>query len=123
MSLLQNEEFLKHLREDLQDFININSGSVDDPRFMWEAVKGCIRNVTISFSSKLNKTRKQRIESLENEIAATENEMTSNVTPRNLRMRQLLLNELSDLLRQEAEFQMHRARQNIILTVLDRVVF
>lgn len=54
-SLLQNDTFIREMKVELEEFMKINGPSVDDPRVLWEAVKGCIRNKTISFASYLNK--------------------------------------------------------------------
>ncbi len=111
-TLLQNDIFKQELIDELNDFININMASVDDPRVLWDAVKGCIRNKTISFASHLNKARKRRTEFLETEIAELERGMLNNISSESIRKRQNLLNELSCLLRQQAEFIIHRTRQN-----------
>lgn len=62
-SLLKNEDFFK---ERLNTFLEINIGSVDDPRFLWDAIKGCIRDSSTAFSSHLNISRLSRIVELEN---------------------------------------------------------
>lgn len=53
-TLLQNDTFKPELEAELDEFIKINSSSADDSRVLWDAVKGCIRNKTISFASILN---------------------------------------------------------------------
>ena len=111
-SLLQNDIFIRELEAELEEFIKINGPSVDDPRVLWDAVKGCIRNKTISFASNLNKSKKHRINCLESEIAALEQEMLSNFSSENICKRQKLIDELNSLLRREAEFTIHRTRQN-----------
>lgn len=61
----------QELEAEFDVFIKINVSSVNGPHLLWDANKGCIRNKTISFASKPNKTRKNRIESLE--IAVVDN--------------------------------------------------
>lgn len=111
-SLLQNNVFITELEAELKDFIFINSASVDDPRALWDAIKGCIRNKTVSFASNLNKNRKRRIDFLETEIAAIEQSMLNDMSPENMNKRQKLLDELNSFLRQKTELIMHRTRQN-----------
>lgn len=79
-SLLSNVNFMKTLSNVFEFFISVNQYSVDDPRIIWEAVKGCIWNTTISFASQLNKTKKLKIEMLESEIAALQQEMATKTT-------------------------------------------
>ncbi len=79
---------------------------------LWDAIKGCIRNKTLSFASNLNKNRKRHIDSLEAEIVAIEQNILNDISPENTNKRQNLLDELSSLLRQKPEFIMHRTRQN-----------
>lgn len=110
-SLLQNDIFKNELREELDFFISVNKPSVSDPRILWEVVKGCIRNKTISFASRLNKEKNNRVHLLETEIALIEQKMLTHITQENIKKRHELLEELSELLRQKAEFQIHRTRQ------------
>lgn len=37
------------LKKELSWFIEANAGSIDDPRFLWDAPKGCIRSSSISY--------------------------------------------------------------------------
>lgn len=48
-TLLQNETFLKEMKEQLDEFIAINKSSVNDAGILWEALEGCIRDKTIGF--------------------------------------------------------------------------
>lgn len=75
-------------------------------------LKGASRNKTKSFASNLNKSKTHRINCLESEIAALEQEMLNNTSPENICKRQKLFDELNSLLRREAEFTIHRTRQN-----------
>lgn len=111
-SLLQNNIFLGELKAELDEFIKINSPSVNDPRVLWDAVKGCIRNKTISFASNLNKSKKHCINCLESEIAALEQVMLIDTSLENISKRRKLLEELNSMLRKEAEFSIHRTGQN-----------
>uniref|UniRef100_A0A3B4V253 exodeoxyribonuclease III n=1 Tax=Seriola dumerili TaxID=41447 RepID=A0A3B4V253_SERDU len=71
-SLLKNEDFLYFLRRNLNIFININVGSVDYPRFVWDAIKGSIRDSSITYSSHLNKNRIKKITELETTLTQLE---------------------------------------------------
>lgn len=56
-TLLINAEYCTYFREAFKLFISENIGSTNDPQILWGAIKGCIRNSAISYSSHLNKTR------------------------------------------------------------------
>lgn len=114
-TLLQNEIFLKEMKEHLDEFIAMNKLSVNDPGILWEALKGCIRDKTIEFASNLNKSRVQHIQKLEKDISEVENMMTLNVTPELVLKRELLSKDLNHLLTHRAYFLMHRTRQNYYL--------
>lgn len=64
----QKWRFLLFSQKKLNTFNDVNAGSVDDPRFVWDAIKGCIRDSSISFSSHLNKSRRNKINELENTL-------------------------------------------------------
>lgn len=111
-SLLQNEEFCTFLRTNLKTFIEINSGSVDDPRFLWDAIKGSIRNSAISFSSYLKEKRLKKISELEDILARLESELQNTQVDALLGKISVTKTELNSLLRQRAEFLIHRTRRN-----------
>ncbi len=50
--------FCSQYRNKFAEFIEINQGSVDDPRTHWNAVKGFIRNNSISYASSEKPTQK-----------------------------------------------------------------
>lgn len=111
-TLLQNEIFLKEMKEHLDKFIAMNKPSVNDPGILWEALKGCIRDKTIRFASNLNKSRLQHIQKLEKDISEVENMMTLNVTPELVLTRELLRIDLNNLLTHRADFLVHSTRLN-----------
>lgn len=80
--------------------------------FFWGALKGFIRNTTISFSAYQNKTRLEKINQLETKLFDLEN--THQVCPSDDIKVSLdaTRSELNALLRQRAEFLMLRARRN-----------
>lgn len=111
-SLLQNKEFCAFFRNSLKTFIEINTGSVEDPRFLWDAIKGSIRDSTISFSSYLKKNRLKKINELEITLAQLESVRQNTQTDALLREISATRTELNSLLRQRAEFLIHRTRRN-----------
>lgn len=54
-TLLRDETFRKKFLNELTDFVSINKSSVDDPRILWDAVKGFIRNFTVCYASSIRK--------------------------------------------------------------------
>lgn len=111
-TLLQNESFLREMKQDLDQFLATNRPSVDDPRALWLAVKEFIRDKTIGFASNLNKTRLQNISELENKIATLESLLALNATSDLLLERDLLIKDINELLRIKSEFLIHRTRQH-----------
>lgn len=111
-SLLQNEEFCTFLSNSLNTFIEINTGSVEDPRFLWDAIKGSIRDSTISFSSYLKKSRLRKISELEDALIQLESERQRTQSDTLLGKISTTKTELNSLLRQRAEFLIHRTRRN-----------
>ena len=108
--LLQNEEFSVMLDNDLRFFMSFfNRG--DDPRIRWHLIKGQIRNSCTSFSTHLNKLRRQKMLDLERQIHSIEQAMLANLTVALLAQRRTVRAELDELLRHKAEFLMHRTRE------------
>ncbi len=79
--LLQNENFIGQFKSSLEEFISINRDSVDDPRVVWEAVKGFIRGKCTSLASNLNKSRHYRHLELEHKLTQVEQTMLINTSP------------------------------------------
>lgn len=69
------------MKEHLDEFIAINKPSMNDPCILWEALKGCIRDITIGFAFNLNNSRQQHNQKFEKDISEVENMMALNVTP------------------------------------------
>lgn len=116
-TLLQNEIFLKEMKEHLGEFIAMNKLSVNDPGILWEALKGCIRDKTIEFASNLNKSRVQHIQKLEKDISEVENMMTLNVTPELVLKRKLLSKDLNHLLTHRAYFLINSGQPSHLLAL------
>ncbi len=109
--LLQDENFCSQFRNTFAEFIEINQGSVDDLRTLWNAVKGFIRNNSISYASFLQKNRHKKTVELESQL--------QNLTRDNQRCfsdntlsKIMVRSELNSLLRSRAEFLIQRSRQN-----------
>ena len=49
-TLLGNEHYRSQFLTQLNEFLEFNIGSVEDPRVLWDAVKGFIRSNAILFS-------------------------------------------------------------------------
>ena len=76
-SLLNNDDFCMFFRRELHMFLSENAGSDEnpvDPCILFNAVKGCIRNVSILFSSQLNKSRLRKIVELETKLCQLDQE-------------------------------------------------
>ena len=67
-TLLRDEAFKTKFSSQLSDFVSINKGSVEDPRTVWDAVKGFIRNFTVCYASNIRKARSSRLHNLESRV-------------------------------------------------------
>lgn len=111
-TLLKNDDFCMQLKEKLIEFLEFNVDSVEDPRILWDSVKGFIRTYTTLFASNLRKARLSKLEKLENVYANLDASLQSNYTEQlNLRLK-VVKKEINYILRQRSEFFMHRTRQH-----------
>ena len=108
--LLQNKDFIKMLSKDL-DFIKTTFVRGSDPRIRWHIIKSQIRHTCSSFSSYLNKLRRQEMRDLDSQIYSIEQSMLSNLTTELLAQRRAVRAKMDELLRHKAEFLMHRTRE------------
>lgn len=67
--ILQLPSNTSHLQQKLEEFFEINTGSVADPAVLWHAHKSYIRGFFIQLGSKLKKSKVQRFEELTAVIA------------------------------------------------------
>lgn len=67
---LQNTKFCEHLKSELNAFICLNKNSVLDVRHLWDAIKGSIRNCTISYASARSRTHLQELAKLETRFSS-----------------------------------------------------
>lgn len=108
---------MKHTRLSLQpifkSFFGLNRGSVNDPRIMWEAVKGFIpvRSNTNLYASNWNKERKAKVEALECKYTTLDATLQYNDSDCVSLQKELVKRENNSLLRCHSEFLMHRTRQ------------
>lgn len=68
--LLRDEPFKTKFSSQLTDFVNINKGSVDDPRILWDAVKQFIRSFTVCYASNIRIVFFSRLHDLEFKLSA-----------------------------------------------------
>ena len=52
---------MEQFQSGLREFININVGSVDDPRVLWDLVKGFIGSNSTLYSSNVRKLRSAKL--------------------------------------------------------------
>ena len=95
----------------LCSFQNSNVGSVDDPRVLWDAIKGFIRSNTVLFSSNMRKARSLQLENLEAEFTRLDSILQLNFSEKASLERALVRKEINNILKQKSEFQIHRTRQ------------
>ena len=55
--LLKNKAYINQFITGFREFVDFNVNSVEDPRILWDAIKGFIRSNTILFSSNARKSR------------------------------------------------------------------
>ena len=111
-TLLKDEQFQKQFQEKLSDFLQINKNSVADPRIIWDATKGFIRNNAISYSSYLKKTRLHTLQQLEAQLAELDHSLQCNYNENIAIQLETVKKEINSILRSQSEFYMHRVRQN-----------
>lgn len=108
-SLSKNEAFSNQFIVGFREFVHFNAGSVEDPRVLWDAIKGFIRRNTILFSSNLRKTRSLQLQDLEAEFTRLDFILQHNFTEQVSLERTLVKKEINNIVKQQSEF--HRTRQ------------
>ncbi len=68
-TLLRDTSFVAQMKIRLRQFININTGSVDDLRVIWDSIKGYIRSKVTLYSSTLRKVCSTWLDKLEAQFA------------------------------------------------------
>lgn len=110
-SLLRDEAYISQFEINLSEFLGFNRGSVSDPRFLWEAVKGFIRSNTTLYASTKNKERAARLKGLELKYAALDATLQRHYSELVAHQKDLIKKEINSLLRRQSEFLIHRTRQ------------
>lgn len=110
-TLLKNEEYCVYFRRELGSFVAENTGSVNDPRILWCALKGCIWTTSIAFASHLSKTRLAKINNLESKVTSLEHQQQFSFSEARKQIIDMTKIELNSLLRQRAEFLIHKTRR------------
>ncbi len=87
-----------------------------DLHMLWYAVKGCIQNTSVSFSSYLNKLRLGKINECETLLNNLEQEQQRyGFSDERKKETDITKSKLQTLLRARAEFDIHRTRRNCCL--------
>ena len=110
LTLLQDANFCEHLKE-LNGFISINKNSVSDVRYLWDAIKGSIRNFTISFASARNQTYLQELVKMKSRFASLTFQQQNKHDQEREKELRVVKAELNAFLMRRAEFLVHRARE------------
>lgn len=111
-TLISKDEFCSQLKSKLQEFISFNIDSVEDFRFVWEAIKGFIKDNVTSFASFSNRSRRLKIAELERQLAFLEKAQQNSFCATRASQVSLVKSELNALLRVEAEFLIQRSREH-----------
>ena len=110
-SLLKNEAYINQFITGFREFVDFNVNSVEDPRILWDAIKGFIRSNTILFSSNARKSRYLQLQNLEAEFSRLDSILQTIFTEQVALRRTLVKKEINNILKQQSEFQIHRTRQ------------
>ena len=111
-TLLSNASFVDQFQSGLREFININTGSVDDPRILWDAIKGFIRSNATLYASTARKLRSAKLVELEARFAALDASLQNNFDNGTATQREIVKKEINSILKRHSEFLMKRTRQN-----------
>lgn len=91
--------------------MSFNKNTVSDVRYLWDAVKGFIRNNTIAFASARNKAYHQELSRLESKQSLLIAEQQDNYDQEREKELGKVRADLNALFRRKAEFLVHRVRQ------------
>ena len=110
-TLLRDESFKAQFLYHLKEFIDINKGSVEDARILWDATKGFIRSNATLYSSTLRKARLSRLNDLEHKLLALNRILQQNFDNDVALQYDLVKKDINDVLKRNAEFSIHRTHQ------------
>ena len=111
-SLLRDETYISQFITELEIFMSINVGSVNDPRILWDAIKGFIRSNAILYCSNKRKTKSLHLNKLETELSKLDSLLQIKFTDSLDLKKSLVKKEINDILKQKSEFLIHRTRQH-----------
>lgn len=111
ITLLNNKEYCDQFRSAFEDFMLFNKNLISDTRFLWDAIKGFVRNNTISFALARNKSYLKSVTDLETSLSSLIRDQQHAFDPVVEQHLQLVKSNLNLLLAQRSEFLIHRARQ------------
>lgn len=110
-SLLKDETYISQFITELDMFTSFNVGSVEDPRILWDALKGFIRSNAILYCSSKHKAKSHHLKNLETELSRLDSLLQTNFTDQTDLKRSLVKKEINNILKQKSEFLIHRTRQ------------
>ena len=97
VSILKNESYITQFIAEFQIFAGINVGSVEDPRILWDAIKGFIRCYAILFCSNACKARSLQLQNLEAEFTRLGSLLQTNFTDQIALKRSLVKKEINNI--------------------------
>lgn len=100
ITLLENNEYKAQFQSQLEDFLEFNIGSVDDPRILWQATKGFIRGNATLFCSNLRKARSAKLQALEADFVRLDSTLQNNYSSQIAVERDLVKKERNNILKQ-----------------------
>lgn len=110
-SLLNDESYIIQFISEFKAFAEINVGSVEDPRILWDAIKGFIRSNAILYSSNKNKAKSLQLQNLEAEFNRLDSLLQASYSDQIALERSLVKKEITNIMKQKSEFLIHRTRQ------------
>lgn len=110
-TFLQSDDFKTQFISELKIFVDLNKGSVMDPRILWNAVKGFIRNNATSYASHVKKSRMAKLHILQSKLAVYDNLLQQSYDDEIALQYNLIKKEINNILKHHAEFLIHKSRQ------------
>ncbi len=111
-TLISNDDFCSQFKSKLQEFISLNIDSVEDFRFVWEAIKSFIKDNVTSFASFSNRSHRLKTAELARQLASLEKAQQSSFCTTQSSQLSLVKSELNAILRVEAEFLIQKSREH-----------
>ena len=99
------------MKTQLNEFLEINSKSCDNPQTLWETTKCFLRGTCIAFASKLKRERDKRLSEIEVEVRKLEKAQSEAFSEVNANALGALKGEYKSISIGKAEFILHRTKQ------------